>query len=151
MRSNAYLPASKVGKFPQNAIDAKSQPGLYLGTHPDRRPANRTLGPRKRKSRQPQPLVSNRTLPKGDRKDRKTGKARVAARVKDRVAKEWCARSGVQSLHPLNRAPARAGSRPSHMVLGYSPSSTHRVVTSSQLGGEGVGGVGGVGKLGLLH
>jgi hypothetical protein len=74
MRSNAYLPASEVGKFPQNAIQAKSRAGWYLGTHPDKRPANRTLGPRKRKSRQTQSLVSNRTLPKGDRKDRKTGR-----------------------------------------------------------------------------
>jgi hypothetical protein len=38
MRSNAYLPASKVGKFPQNAIDAKSRAGLYLGTGPRAEP-----------------------------------------------------------------------------------------------------------------
>jgi len=40
MRSNAYLPASEVGKFPQNAIDAKSRPGWYLDTGPNKRPAN---------------------------------------------------------------------------------------------------------------
>jgi len=128
MRSNAYLPASKVGKFPQNAIDAKSQPGLYLGTGREPSPANRTLGPRKRKSRQPYSLVSNRTPPKGDRKDRKTGKARVAARVKDRVRQgDRQGRQGETGeerraiLSPLKPCLTHAGPDPSHMVLGHFP------------------------------